>query len=190
MKINILVFTIIILTLNADEFNIDAILEASTEDVNNTQTELVEFVKDSKKSSTKAQKEFYDKYQYVPEPVESTSTNNDLKNSCYANVENKLSWCYAIQNEDMKNNCYANVENKLSWCYAIQDEDMKNSCYANVENKVSWCYAIQDEDMKNSCYANVENKLSWCYAIQNEDIKNSCYANVENKLSWCYSISK
>jgi len=91
---------------------------------------------------------------------------------------------------DMKYNCYANVENKISWCYGIKDEDMQNSCYANVENEISRCYGIKDEDMKNSCYANVENEISWCYGIKDEDMKNSCYANVENEISWCYSISE
>jgi len=170
MKNNILIFMIILLSLSADEFNIDAILEESTKDVNNTKIELQKFLKDSQTSATKAQEDFYYQHQYVPESEKSTISNDSY---CYGSGVN--------EGRD-KNMCLANATKNKSYCYGsgINEGRDKNMCLASATGDKSYCYGsgINEGRDKNMCLASATGDKSYCYGsgINEGRDKNMCLA--------------
>ena len=106
------------------------------------------------------------------------SKNEDMKNTCIAQVRGDKSFCLLSKNEDMKNTCIAQVRGDKSFCLLSKNEDMKNTCIAQIMGNQSYCLLSKNEDTKNTCIAQVRGDKSFCLLSKNEDMKNTCIAQV------------
>ncbi len=174
-------FLILFLLINlafCDEFNVDAILQDAQKNEQTTEIKLDKFTKDASTSYKKLQKEYYDKYEYVPPSKDKASV--EKAGFCYS---------YTLRNEGDKNFCLAFAKHDKSFChsyhlttrqkniclglcydYTLSDAD-KNYCLALKNNNINYCYSLKG-DYQTMCLGRF-NKSN-CYSLTNEGKRNMC----------------
>ena len=169
----LLVVVLSIIYLNAEEFNLDGVLDAKNRKTQNEKIELKKFEKNSKKTYKKLSDEYYKKYEYTP--IEKSK--NFSKNS---------NFCYSIKNEKKRNLCLAWSTKNRSYCYLLGGDDvLRNVCLEN-------CFStkIKNDTYKNLCLAIKNNNIIYCYGIKedgfDEDYRNICLGRFQK--SYCYSL--
>ncbi len=184
MRVTILVLALFCVLIG-DDFNIDAIMEEGDKDLTKKEIDLKKFKSDSNKEFKKLKREFYQKYEYVPQ-----SAGNSVKKEIY---------CFSnyIRDDEGKNFCLAYAKNDKSYCYYSGFSDawkniclgycfdsslskaQKAFCLALKNGNQSYCFdSYLKGSLKAMCLGRF-NKTN-CFSIRGEREKNICLGISQN----------
>ena len=95
-----------------------------------------------------------------------SSSQNDLRTSCEAQIEYGVGWCSKISDSDLRISCEAQTSYGVGWCSKISSKDLQYSCQAQTEYGVGWCSKISDSNSRNDCQAQTSYGVGWCSKIK------------------------